>query len=179
LAKPGELLGTSSGIDGEEVERLLLEFGWTCMHDELMSRIECGGDGISRQCGEVGEKGLKAVHRQAIRRRAMGLFGDGRGRALRLGDDARSQSLGGRLVSIVVEHRSEVLAQMPLDVIGEHAQTDVSPHARRRPMEDRSNVQIHGLDAANSPFAHLRREIFPIRFAVQRTARVNFGQHRT
>jgi hypothetical protein len=41
---------------------------------------------------------------------------------------------------------------MPLDVIGEHAQRDVSTHARRRPMEDRSNVQTDGLDAANSPF---------------------------
>jgi hypothetical protein len=58
-----------------------------------------------RQCSEVGEKGLKAVHRQAIRRGAMGLFGDGRGRALRLSGAAGSQGLGGRLVGIVVEHR--------------------------------------------------------------------------
>jgi hypothetical protein len=50
------------------------------------------------QCGEVGEKGLKAVHRQAIRSRAMGLFGDGRGRALYLGDDGDSQGFGGRPV---------------------------------------------------------------------------------
>jgi hypothetical protein len=51
----------------------------------------------------------------------MGLFGDGRGRGLRLGDDAGSQGFGGRLIGIVVEHRGEALAQMPLDVIGEHA----------------------------------------------------------
>jgi hypothetical protein len=76
LAKPGELLGTSGGVDGEEVERLLLEFGWTRMHDELVSGIERGGDGVSCQCGEVGEKGLEAVHRQVIRGRAMGFFGD-------------------------------------------------------------------------------------------------------
>jgi hypothetical protein len=29
------------------------------MHDELVSGIECGGDGVSRQGGEVGEKGLE------------------------------------------------------------------------------------------------------------------------
>lgn len=44
------------------------------------------------------------------------------------------------------------LAQMPLDVVGEHAQTDVSADARRRPMEDWSNMQIDRLDAANSAF---------------------------
>ena len=46
---------------------------------------------------------------------------------MRLGDDAGAQGFGGRLVGIVVEHRGEALAQMPLDVIGEHAQTEVSP----------------------------------------------------
>ena len=51
-ARPGELLGTSSRVDG--VAGLLLEFGWTRMHDELVSGIECGGDGVSRQGGEVG-----------------------------------------------------------------------------------------------------------------------------
>ena len=124
MAKAGELLGTSSGVDGEEVESLLLEFGRARVYDELVSGIECGGDGVSRQGGEIGEKGLKAVHRKAVRRRAMGLFGDGRGRALRLGDDAGSQGFGGRLVSVGLEHRGEALAQMPLDVIGEHAQTE-------------------------------------------------------
>ena len=99
----------------------MLEFGWTRMHDELVSGIERCDDCVSRQCGEVGEKGLQAMHRQAIRRRAMGLFGDGRGRGLRLGDDAGAQGFGGRLIGIVVEHRGEALAQMPLDVIGEHA----------------------------------------------------------
>src|SRR5262249_44586291 len=57
-----ELLGTSSGVDGEEVESLLLEFGRARVYDELVSGIECGGDGVSRQGGEIGEKGLKAVH---------------------------------------------------------------------------------------------------------------------
>jgi hypothetical protein len=152
LAKLGELLGTSSGIDGEEVERLLQEFGWTRMHDELVSGIGYCGDCVSRQRGEASEKGSKAGQREAIQRRAMSLFGDGRGRALRLSDDTGSQGFGGRLLGIVVEHRGEALAQMPLDVIGEHAQRDVSAHARRRPLEDRSNLQIDDLDAPNNAF---------------------------
>jgi hypothetical protein len=67
LAEPGDLLGTRSGVDAEEVERLLLEFGGAGVDDELVSRIKRGGDGVSRECGEVGEKRLKAVHREAIR----------------------------------------------------------------------------------------------------------------
>ena len=31
-----------------------MEFGWTRMHDELVSGIDCGGDGVSRQGAEVG-----------------------------------------------------------------------------------------------------------------------------
>ena len=109
MAKLGQLLGTSGGVDGEEVERLLLEFGWTRMHDELVSGIERGDDCVSRQCGEVGEKGLQAMHRQAIRRRAMGLFGDGRGRGLRLGDDAGAQ---GRIASLEMLPDTEPLPHL-------------------------------------------------------------------
>ena len=97
-------------------------------------------------------RGLEAVHREAIRGRAMGLFGDSRGRALRLGNDAGSEGFGGRLLGVVVEHRGEALAQMPFDVIGEHAQKDVSAYARCGPMEDRPDLQIDGLDTANSTF---------------------------
>jgi hypothetical protein len=104
----------------------LLELGRTGVHDELVGRIERGGDGVSSECGEVGEKRLQTVHRQAIRRRAVGLFGDGRGRALGLGDDAGPEGFGGGFIGVVVEHRGEALAQMPFDVIGEHAKKDVS-----------------------------------------------------
>ena len=66
MAKAGELLGTSSGVDGEEIEHVLLEFRWPRMHDELVRGIECGGDRVSRECGEVGEKGF--AQNQALER---------------------------------------------------------------------------------------------------------------
>ena len=59
-----------------------------------------------------------------------------------------AERLGGLLVGIVVEHRREALAHVPLDMIGEHAQADVGAHARGGPMEDRSDLEIDGLDAA-------------------------------
>ena len=59
---------------------------------------------------EVGDQALEAVNRQAVGGRAVGMFSDGGGRALRLGDDAGAERF-------------------------EHAQGDVSAHARRRPME--------------------------------------------
>ena len=68
---------------------------------------------VFRASVTVGEKDLRAVHREAIRRRAMGLFGDGRGRSLRLPDDVGSEGFGGRLV-IFVEHPGEALAVMPV-----------------------------------------------------------------
>ncbi len=71
---------------------------------------------------------------------------------MRLGDDAGSQRLGGLPVRIVIEHRSETLSHVPLDIIGEHAQADMCAHARGSPMEDRSNLQVDGLDAADGAF---------------------------
>ena len=68
---------------------------------------------------------------------------------MRLGDDAGSERFGGVLVGIVIEHRREALAHVPFDMIGEHAQADVGAHARSGPMEDRSDLQIDGLDAAD------------------------------
>jgi hypothetical protein len=40
---------------------------------------------------------------------------------------------------------------MPLDVIGEHAQEDMSAHARRRPVSDRADLEIDGLQATEGP----------------------------
>jgi hypothetical protein len=42
------------------------------VHDELRDGIHHGGDGVSRECGEVSEKRLKAVCREADRRKRQG-----------------------------------------------------------------------------------------------------------
>ena len=52
------------------------------------------------------------------------------------------------MIGLVKQHGREPGAHVPLDMVGEHAQEDVGAHARRRPMEDRTHMQIDGLEAA-------------------------------
>ncbi len=85
IPRRGGLLGTSGGVDAEEVEGFLLDGGWSGVEDELVAGVEGGGDGVLRQRCEVGEE---ALDRETVWGRSAGLFGDGRGRALRLADDA-------------------------------------------------------------------------------------------
>ena len=94
IPRRGGLLGTSGGVDAEEVEGFLLDGGWSGVEDELAAGVEGRGDGVLRQRCEVGEEALEAVDRETVRGRAAGLFGDGRGRALRLGDDAGARAQG-------------------------------------------------------------------------------------
>jgi len=42
--------------------------------------------------------------------------------------------------------------QMPLDMVGEHAEEDMSPHPVRGPMPDRPDVQIDALQGSERPF---------------------------
>ena len=52
------------------------------------------------------------------------------------------------MIGLVVEHGGEPGAHVMLDVIGEHAQEDVGAHARRRPVEDRTQMDVDGLQGA-------------------------------
>ena len=53
-------------------------------------------------------------------------------------------------VVLIKEQGSERLAHVPLDVIGEHAQEDVATHPVGTVMVDGTNLEIDGLDAAES-----------------------------
>src|SRR5258706_5907931 len=48
------------------------------------------------------------------------------------------------------EQRGQRLAQMPFDVIGEHAKKDMGTNAIGGPMADRANLEIDGLQATES-----------------------------
>jgi hypothetical protein len=155
----------------------LLEFGWT--GNELVSWIDRSGGRVSCECSETGEKRLKAVHRKAVGRRAVSLFGDCGRRALGFGDDAGPECFGGRLIGVAVEHQGEALTEMPFNVIGEHAQKDVSAHARRCPVEDRKNLQINSLDAANGAFDLGEAFIGPdLRIPLISNEPINIGKER-
>src|SRR5271157_2222572 len=50
------------------------------------------------------------------------------------------------------EERRQLLAHMPFDVIGEHAQEDVGAHSVLVPVTDRTDIEIDGLHAAEGAF---------------------------
>src|SRR5208337_3251278 len=54
-----------------------------------------GHDGVSGEGREIGEQALEAVDGGAVGRASRGAVGEGGRRALRLGDRARAQGLGG------------------------------------------------------------------------------------
>ncbi|WP_245272713.1 hypothetical protein [Mesorhizobium sp. LNHC221B00] len=49
------------------------------------------------------------------------------------------------------QQRRQGLPQMPFDVIGEHAQKDMSAYAWRRPVADRPDFEIDGLQGSEGP----------------------------
>jgi len=60
--------------------------------------------------------------------------------------------LGGNKLGVVEQKRGQGVPQMPLDVIGEHAQEDMSPHPRCGPMADRPDIEIDRLQTAEGTF---------------------------
>ena len=87
------------------------------------------------------------MHWQAVVGAAGRLLALGGIGALGFGDDAGAHR-GGLVIGLVVEHGGEPGAHVMLDVIGEHAQEDVGAHARRRPVEDRTQMDVDGLQGA-------------------------------
>ena len=59
--------------------------------------------------------------------------------------DTAAHRGGGLVIGLVVEHGGEFYAHVVLDVVGEHAQEHMSAHARRRPVEDRAQMDVDGL----------------------------------
>ena len=50
------------------------------------------------------------------------------------------------------EERRQGVAQMPFDVIGEHAEEDMGAHAVCRPVSDRPDVEIDGFQGPEGAF---------------------------
>ena len=132
-------------FDAEQIESALLDLGWT---GEQSYRWGVGpSHGVVGERGEVGEQGLEAVHRQAVRR--CGRWSACAWRPVKRSALATEvRALRRRPVVVIVQHRRERLAHVPFDMIGEHAQQDVGAHARRGPMEDRPQMEIDGLERA-------------------------------
>ena len=61
-------------LDGEEIERLLLDRCRSGQHGQRIVRCDRGDDRVTRQGGEIGQQRAKAVHRQAVFGQARGLL---------------------------------------------------------------------------------------------------------
>ena len=51
-------------------------------------------------------------------------------------------------IGLVVQHRGEAPAHVPLQIIGQHAEQHVGAHARRGPVEYGTQFEIDGLQRA-------------------------------
>ena len=87
----------------------------------------------------------------------------------------RRRALGARAIEIgvVEQERGQRLAQMPFDIIGEHAQKDMGPHAIGIPVPNGADLEIDGLHGAERPLDP--REIF-VRLDRMRSAEI-LGRH--
>lgn len=146
--------------DAQEIERSLLERGGLSDLVELSGlligplHLHCvSGDG-----GQIGEQGLKTVNEEAI-------IGDLGCRLPlgRLGTLSRDHHVGtafgciGRVV-IVEEDRGQDFAHVPFDIVGQHAQEDMSLHAIGQAMVDGADFEIDALQAPERPL-HLAQAL--------------------
>jgi len=103
-------------------------------------------------CGQVSHQSLEAVDGETVVGLVGGLLAAGDGGAPGLGDDAGSLGLGGFVIGLLVEHGGEAGAHVMLDIIGEHAEQDVGADPAGGVVEDRTDFEIDGLQAAKGPF---------------------------
>lgn len=138
------LLGTV-GVHAKQSEGFVLQRCGASRDDDLGVGMEAGVGDVIGECTEVLQQGCEAVQWRAVVGTLGGVLGLGVGRAHRLGH-GRGAS-GARLVDalIVEEHGFETLAHAPLDVVAEQAQEDVRAYALSVVVEDRAQVQVHGL----------------------------------
>ncbi len=126
--------------------RPFAEWGLAGHHGEGPVGSDGGDDGVARQGREVRQQTLEAVDGEAVFGASSGAFGESGGGAFGLGDEAGSQGLGGLFVVVVIEHRREAGAQVPFEIVGEHAQEHMCSDGFLQPMIDRSDVEIDGLE---------------------------------
>jgi transposase len=134
------------GLHGEEFEGSALSWCRLRVNQKCVVRT-CGHrHGVAREGCEFCEQGLEAVDRQAV----VGALGGGLATrslgALSGSDDGGS--CGGSLgaLMIVEQVRSERLAHVPLEIVGEHAQQHMGADPIGQAMVDRSDLEIDGLD---------------------------------
>ena len=65
--------------------------------------------------------------------------------------DGCAYGFGTLAVLVVEQHGPELLAHVPFHVVGQHAQHDVGADSLGAALEDRADLQVYGLEAAEGP----------------------------
>ena len=129
---------------------MVLERGGASELLEGREAINAGRNKIFGDSGQVGKKGSKAVNRPIIGG-ALGRSLQGSFLGTRSGsNDGGSGGSGLVAVMVVEEDGSETLAHMPMDIIGEHAQKDMSADTIGEVVMDGADLQFGALEAAKS-----------------------------
>ena len=107
-----------------------------------------GSDAVFGEGGEVGQECPEAVDGQPLGSALAGGLGARGGRGSRGRDGRGALGLGGVGVVVVEEQRGEGASHVPLDVIGEHAEEDVGPHAPLEAVVDGTDLEVDALEAS-------------------------------
>src|SRR4029453_7327776 len=110
------------------VESPTLDIRGLRQHVELGWRRTCRAHSVLGERREIGKQTLEAVDGDVLIRPFCRVLPLRARRAHRWRDDGRSFSLPRGLVVVVEENRLELLAHVPLDVVGKHAKEHVSTY---------------------------------------------------
>ncbi len=126
--------------DAEQFEGAGLGRGELWIEQEVVLGSAGGSHRVAGEGAEFAEQSAEAVHRQPVIGVLAGGLAAGRLGALRWGDDGRAGSGGFAALVIVEQDRGEPLAQVPLEVIGEHAEQDMGADVIGQAMMDRADL---------------------------------------
>lgn len=144
--------------DGEQCEDALLKGRGSRVLVERQRALELHANAVLRQRGQVGQQGSKTVHWPAVVRALLLGLALGARRALGGLHHRRPLRFGGGPVVVVEQQGSQVAPQMPLDVVSQHAQEHMCPHAIGQMMVDRPHVYVGQFQAAE-PALHVRQKL--------------------
>ena len=163
------------GLHGEKFEGAKLSWCRLRVKQEGVVRSRRHGHGVASEGGQFSEQGLEAVDRQAVScALCSGLAVSGLG-TLRGCDDggSRGRSLGALV--IIEQDRSQRLAHVPFEIVGEHAQQHVGADPIGQAVVDRSDLEIDRLDGPEGAFGLAQTLVDPHDIAGRERCLVEIG----
>jgi len=101
---------------------------------------------------QVRQQRAEAMHRSVVGGSFGACFADGVVRSPGRRHRRYALDRGGFFVIVVKQDRRQVLSHMPLDIVGQHAQKHVGSDSAVQAMVNRTNIEVHWLEAAERSF---------------------------